>query len=153
MTTRERIDADYSQAAKARNASVVSTLRLLRTALKYAEIEKMKPLTEEEVIDVIGREAKKLKDAIDSYAAGQRQDLVQSTEEEMTTLKQYLPAQLDDEALKKIIADKIAALGAATIRDLGRVMGEVSKETKGRADGSKVSALVKAALAGPPGGT
>jgi len=123
-------------------------LRLIRAALKYVEIEKMKPLTEEETIEVISKEVKKIKDAADSYAAGAREDLVKKAEEEMAFMKRYLPEQLDDEALKKIISEKITALGAATVKDLGRVMGEVSKETKGRADGSRVSALVKAALSG-----
>jgi hypothetical protein len=151
MTTRERIDQDYARQAKARNAAAVSTLRLLRTALKYVEIEKMKPLEETDVIDVVAKEVKKLNDAIESYRAGKRDDLVRRAEEEMIILKAYLPEQLDDAALKKLIADKVAAVGATTIKDLGKVMSEVTKETKGRADGAKVSVMVKAVLSG--GGT
>jgi hypothetical protein len=151
MTTRERIDQDYAREAKARNAAAVSTLRLLRTALKYVEIEKMKPLEETDVIDVVSKEVKKLNDAIESYRTGKRDDLVEQAEAEMATLKAYLPEQLDDAVLNKLIADKIAAVGATTIKDLGKVMSEVTKETKGRADGAKVSAMVKALLSG--GGT
>jgi len=147
MTTKERIDSDYAHAAKAREAARVSILRLLRTALKYAEIEKMKPLAEEDVIEVTGREVKKLKDAVASYAAGKREDLVSKTEAEIRVLEAYLPAQLDDAALKEIVRTKIAALGAVTAKDFGRVMSEVMKEAKGRADGSKVGAAVKEALA------
>ena len=148
MTTRERIDSDYAREAKARNAAAVSTLRLLRAALKNAEIEKMKPLEEAEVVDIIGKEVKKLVDALDSYRAGNRQDLAAQAESEAAFMRGYLPEQLSEEALKKLVAAKIAALGAATVKDFGRVMSEVSKETKGRADGGRVSALVKAALAG-----
>jgi uncharacterized protein len=151
MTTRERIDQDYAREAKARNAAAVSTLRLLRAALKNAEIDKMKPLEEADVIDIISREVKKLADAIESYKAGNRGDLVGQAEAEMAFLKTYLPAQLDEAVLKELIAAKIAAVGATTIKDLGKVMSEVTKETKGRADGAKVSAMVKAALAS--GGT
>jgi len=148
MTTRERIDNDYAREAKARNAAAVSTLRLLRAALKNAEIEKMKPLEEADVIEIIGREVKKLVDALDSYRAGNRPDLAAQAESEAALMRAYLPAQLGEADLKKIIADKIAALGAATVKDFGKVMSEVSKETKGRAEGGKVSALVKAALTG-----
>lgn len=146
MTTRERIDQDYAREAKARNAAAVSTLRLLRAALKNAEIDKMKPLEEADVIDVISREVKKLADAIESYKSGNRGDLVAQAEGETAFLRAYLPAQLDEAALKDLIAAKIAAVGATTIKDLGKVMSEVTKETKGRADGAKVSAMVKAAL-------
>ncbi len=148
MTTRERIDSDYAREAKARNAAAVSTLRLLRAALKNAEIEKMKPLEEADVVEVIGREVKKLVDALDSYRAGNRADLAAQAETEAAFMRGYLPEQLTEEALKKIVAEKIAALGATTVKDFGRVMSEVSKATKGRADGGKVSALVKAGLAG-----
>ena len=153
MTTRERIDNDCAREAKARNAAAVSTLRLLRAALKNAEIDKMKPLEESDVVDIVSREVKKLNDAIESYRAGGRQDLADQAATEVTLLRSYLPEQLDDDALRKLIAAKIAATGAATVKDFGRVMGEVSKETKGRADGAKVSGLVKAALAaGQPAG-
>jgi len=148
MTTRERIDSDYAREAKARNAAAVSTLRLLRAALKNAEIEKRRPLEEAEVVDIIGKEVKKLVDALESYRAGNRSDLAAQAESEAAFLRTYLPEQLTEEALKKLVAAKIAALGATTVKDLGRVMAEVSKETKGRADGGRVSALVKAALAG-----
>ncbi len=148
MTTRERIDSDYAREAKARNAAAVSTLRLIRAALKNAEIEKMKPLEEADIIDVIGKEVKKLVDAIESYRSGNRPDLAVQAESEAAFLRHYLPEQLTEEALKQLIAAKIAALGATTVKDFGRVMSEVSKETKGRADGGKVSALVKTALAG-----
>jgi len=147
MTTRERIDADSSEAAKSRNADKLSTLRMLRAALKYAEIEKMKPLAEEDVIEVVGRELKKLRDAADSYVAGKRDDLVSKAKAEMIVLQAYLPEQLSDEALKDLVRQKVAAIGSVTVKDFGRVMSEVMKEAKGRADGTKVSAAVKEVIA------
>ncbi len=148
MTTREKLEVDYAREAKARNAFAVSVLRMLRAALKNAEIDKMKPLTEEDAVGVIGREAKKLKDSVADFAAGGRQDLVKQTEAELAFMQQYLPAAIGDDELRKLINDKIAAFGQPTMKDFGRIMGEVTKETKGRADGAKVSAMVKEALAG-----
>ncbi|HTM68703.1 MAG TPA: GatB/YqeY domain-containing protein [Candidatus Binatia bacterium] len=147
MTTRERIEQDFTKELKARNASAVSTLRMLRAALKNAEIEKMRPLEEAEVIDVIGKEAKKLKDGLDSYVAGGREDLAAQARQELELLKAYLPEQLDDEGLKAIVRQKMAAMGPLTDKDFGRLMKEVMEEAKGRAEGGKVSKAVKEALA------
>lgn len=149
MTVRERIDSDYLREVKAQNAPAVSTLRMLRAALQNAAIDKTDhKLTEEDAIDVIGREVKKLKDPIALFRAGGREDLAAKTEAEIAQMSAYLPEQLTDEDLEKIVRAKIAALGQATIKDFGRVMGDVAKETKGRADGSKVSSLVKTILSG-----
>lgn len=151
MTIRERIDGDYVAAVKSKDAAAVSTLRLLRAALKNAQIEKLKPLEEADVIDVASREIKKLKDGLESYVAGQREDLASQARAEIELVGRYLPAALGDDELGQLIKNKIAELGATSEKDFGRVMGAVSKETKGRADGAKVSALVKAALAGGGG--
>lgn len=149
MTTRERIDTDFTKELKARNASAVSTLRMLRAALKNAEIEKMRPLEEADVIDVIGREVKKLRDGLESFVAGGREDLASQARDELALLASYLPAQLDDDGLRELIRRKMEASGPLTAKDFGRLMNEVMKEAKGKADGGKVSALVKEALAGP----
>lgn len=149
MNTRERIDNDFAKEFKARNASAASTLRMLRAAIKNADIEKMKPLEEEEVVELVGREVKKLKDAMDSFKTGGRNDLVAQTEAELAILSIYLPAQLDDDALRAIVKDKVAAAGAVTAKDFGRIMAEVMKDTKGRAEGAKVGQMVKEAIAGP----
>lgn len=147
MTTRERIEQDLTRELKARNASAVSTLRMLRAALKYAEIEKMKPLDEADVLDVLGREVKKLRDGLDSFVAGGREDLAEPARQEIALLVTYLPAQLDDEGLKAIVQQKLQAMGPITDKDFGRLMAEVMKEAKGKAEGARVSKAVKDALA------
>jgi hypothetical protein len=143
MSTRELIDSDYAREAKARNAEAVSTLRMMRAALKNADIEKMKPLEEAEVVEVIAREVKKLKDSVESFRAGHREDLAAQVEKEIALMSRYLPAAMTEQELSDLIRTKAQAIGAATAKDFGRLMGEVAKETKGRADGSKVSAAVK----------
>lgn len=147
MTIRERIENDFTKEFKARNASAVSTLRMLRAALKNAEIEKMKPLDEQDVLDVIGREVKKLRDGLDSFVAGGREDLATAARTELALMQAYLPEQLDDAGLKAIVDQKLASMGPLTDKDFGRLMSEVMKEAKGRVEGNKVSKFVKDALA------
>jgi uncharacterized protein len=146
MTTRERIDGDYTHEAKARNAPVVSILRMLRAALKYAEIEKMKPLTEEETIEVVSRELKKLKDSLESFRAGKREDLANQAIAEIGVLERYLPQQMSDDELDAAAKAKLATMGEVTAKDFGRIMSEIMKDVKGRAEGGRVSAAVKRVL-------
>lgn len=146
MVTRERIEQDYIAAVKGRNASVVSILRMLRAALKNAEIDKMAALDESDVIDVIGKEVKKLKDALESFVQGNRPDLIAQTEGELAVLGGYLPEELGDDELRAIVRQKREMLGELTPADFGRLMKEVMAEVKGRAQGNKVSAMVKEEL-------
>ena len=147
MSTRERIEQDFTKELKARNASAVSTLRMLRATLKNAEIEKMKPLEEAEVIELLGREVKRLKDGLDAFEAGGRTDLADQAKQEIALLKGYLPEQLDDAALATIVQQKMEAMGPLTDKDFGKLMNAVMAEAKGRAEGGKVSKAVKDALA------
>lgn len=146
MTTRERIESDYIREFKAKNTPAVEGLRMLRAAIKSAEIDKMKPLEEAEVVDVVGKEMKKLKDALEQFAS--RPDMVEKTKAEMALIEGYLPAQLSDDELKAIVAKVVAASGEVTAKDFGLVMKKVMEEAKGKADGQKVSAAVKEALSG-----
>lgn len=148
MTLKERIDDDFKREFKAGNAAAVSTLRLLKAALKNAEIDKMKPLEESEVSGVIVKEVKKLRDGLDSFIAGKRDDLAESAKKEIALLEAYLPKQMGDGELKALIEKTVAALGQVTQKDFGKVMSTVMKESGGAADGSRVSALVKEVLAG-----
>ena len=143
MNTQEKINTDYIREVKAKNAAVVSILRMVRAAIQNAEIDKREPLDEEEVIDVIGKEAKKMRDAVETYRTANRQEMVNQAEAEIELLQSYLPRPLDEATLKELVKTKVAELGASTPKDMGRVMAEVMKEAKGKADGSKVSALVK----------
>lgn len=146
MTLRERIEGDFIRESKAKNASAVSTLRMLRAALKNAEIDAMKPLGEPEVTSVIQREVKKMRDALESYEQGKREDLAGQARAEVVLLEGYLPAQMPDEELQAIVAKTIAEAGAVTEKDFGKIMGTTMKAVQGRADAGKVSAAIKALL-------
>lgn len=147
MATRERIDKDYIAAVKEKDAATVSILRMLRAALKNAEIDKMSELEEADVIDVIGKEVKKLKDSLESFEQGGRDDLAAQTRNELETLAKYTPEEMGDDELRQVIARKHEELGELTQADFGRLMKEVMAEVKGRVQGNKVSALVKEELA------
>lgn len=154
MDTHERLEKDLTAAVKARNASVVSVLRMLRAELKNAEISKTAELKEDEVIAVIGKEVKKLKDSIDSFEKGGRQDLVDQTKAELDIMSGYMPEEMGDDELRAIVKAKREALGPSTTlgtgeltqADFGRLMKEVMAEVKGKAQGNRVSTLVKEEL-------
>ncbi|MBI4458122.1 GatB/YqeY domain-containing protein [Candidatus Uhrbacteria bacterium] len=148
MSLLERIDADFMREFKAKNAAAVSTLRLLKAALKNEAIEKMKPLEEAEAVAVVKRELKKLKDGLDSFVAGKRDDLAAQARQEVALLEQYLPPELGEAEIRAAVDKVVVEMGAVTQKDFGKVMGQVMKATGPSADGAKVSAAVKAALAG-----
>ena len=133
---------------KQKNASVVDTLRMLRAAIKNAEVDKGHVLSDEEVVATVGTAVKQLKDASVQYAEGKRDDLVTKAAAEVATLERYLPPQISDEELGKIIDAAVASAGASGPKDFGKVMGTVSRETKGRAEGSRVSEAVRKRLQG-----
>ena len=149
MPLRNDIEARYLQAMKAKDAPAVSTLRMLRTAIKNAEIDKrVEALDDDAALEVIGREAKKLKDALADYRAGNRPDLIAQAEAEIALLSQFLPAQMSENDVREVVKTKAAALGLSGEAAFGRLMGEAMKELKGKADGGLVGAIVKQVLQG-----
>ena len=148
MTVQERIESDYLREVKAQNREAVSSLRMLKAALKNASIEKIGTLTDDEAMEVIAREAKKMRDALLTYRQAGREDMAAAAEAEIALFSSYLPQPLDDAALREMVRNKAAELGASSPKDMGRVMAAVMQEAKGRADGSAVSAMVKEILAG-----
>ena len=146
MALKERIEKEYMVAMKGGKAQVVSTLRLLRAAVKNAEIDKMKKFEDADVEAVIRTEVKKLKETLVTATQANRPGLAAQAEEELALLAAYLPEQLDESAVRAVVAEKIKALGAVTDKDFGRVTGEVMKELKGKADGGMVSRIIKESL-------
>ncbi|MDD2646667.1 MAG: GatB/YqeY domain-containing protein [Patescibacteria group bacterium] len=149
MTLFEKILEDLKQAMIKKDEIKVSALRMLKASLQNLEIElkaKKKELTDELTIEIVSCETKRRKESIEAFDKGGRQDLAQKEKKELEILSVYLPEQLSEEKLRVIIQSKIKELSAAGPQDFGKVMGAVSKETKGKADGNKVSALVKEEL-------
>lgn len=146
MGLREKIDADTKEALKAGAKDKVSTLRMLNAALKNKQIDKRRPLTEEEVIETVRSLIKQRKDSIEQFAKGGRQDLVDKETAEVAVLETYLPQQLAREELEAMVRDAISQTGAQGARDMGKVMKALITMVGGRADGKLVSELVKNAL-------
>jgi len=130
----------------ARDALRVSTIRLARAAMQNAAIERGRDLTDEEVIEVLHREIRRRREAIEAYEKGGRDDLVRKETLELAILTEYVPAPLSPDELRAIVMDAIAQAKANDARDLGRVMALVMPKVKGRADGSAVNQMVRALL-------
>lgn len=149
MSLIQEIESRFIESMKAKDAPALSSFRMLRAAFKNAAIEKRKPeLTDEEALEVIGRELKKLKDSLADFKGAGRDDLAEKTEKEITLLAVFMPAPLSEDDVRAAVKEAVAATGASSASDFGRVMGEVMKKVKGRADGGLVTTLVKEELSG-----
>ncbi len=142
----EQIQADLKQAMLAKDEAQVSTLRLLLSEVKNASIAKGVDLSDPDIISIIQKEAKKRNESVASFKSGGREDLANKELTELNILQTYLPAQLTDEEITKIVEDTITELGTTSISDMGKVMGAVVPKIAGRADGGKVSGIVKQKL-------
>ncbi|RMG71146.1 MAG: GatB/YqeY domain-containing protein [Nitrospirae bacterium] len=146
MTIKEKIDSDLKEALKSGDSLSVSILRLLKSAIKNKEIEKSSPLSDEDVLSVLSSQAKQLREAISEYEKAGRHELAEKERKELSVLQRYLPEQLSEEELRKLIAEVIAETGASTPRDMGKVMKTLMPRVKGRADGKVVNQMVKEML-------
>ncbi len=146
MGLRETIDTDTKHALKSGAKEKVSTLRMLNAAIKNKQIDKRRPLTDEEVVETVRSLIKQRRDSIEQFAKGGRQDLVEKETAEITVLEVYLPQQLSRDELEAIVRDAIKQTGAQGAKDLGKVMKAVIPAVGGRADGKLISELVKNAL-------
>lgn len=143
---KSQIEADLKQAQLNKDELTTATLRLLLSELKYAEISKNSPLTDPEIIPVIQREVKKRRESIAAFTSAGRTELADKESSELAILEKYLPQQLSDQELTNLIETTITELGAASMADMGKVIASVMPKVAGTAEGSRVSALVKAKL-------
>jgi uncharacterized protein YqeY len=148
MTIAERLDADLKDALRARDAIRTSTIRLARAAVQNAEIERRRPLTDDEVMAILRHEVKRRREAIEGFERGGRDDLVQKEKLEMAILLGYLPAPLGEQEVRHIVAEVVSGLDAGAERDFGRVMGQVMRRIAGRAEGKTVERIVREVLGG-----
>ena len=142
----DKIQADLKQAQLSRDEVKVSTLRLLLSEIKNAEIAKGGDLGDPDIVSIVQKEVKKRKEAAIGFRFGGREEQAKKEEAESLILEGYLPAQLQLEELTKIVESSITELGANSIQDMGKVIGAVMAKVKGQADGGVVSVLVKEKL-------
>jgi len=147
--TKQDLQGQLKQSMLAKNTEKTSVLRMLISAITYYEIQKGGAgymATDEDVLSVIQKEAKQRKDSITEYEKANRQDLVAKEQSELALLQTYLPAQMSEEEIKALVEQAITQTGATTIQDIGRVMGMLVPQTKGKADGAIVSKIVRETL-------
>jgi len=148
MSVKSKIQTALTEAMKARDEVTKVPLRLVMTSIKEAEIEKQEDLSDPEVLRILQKEAKARLDTISDAEKAGRPDLIEQAEAELAVLKRFLPEELSDEDLEQIVKETITEAGASSMADMGGVMKAIMPKIQGRADGSKVSQLVRKHLQG-----
>ena len=144
-----RLQSDLTDAIRERDGVRSSTLRMVLTAVSNAEVagKEHRDLTDDEVMAVVVKEAKKRREAADAYVGAGRTELAEKEQAELACLEGYLPKQLSDEEVDAVVAEAVAATGASGMKDMGKVMGVVKPKIGDQAEGGRVAAAVKKALA------
>lgn len=148
MTLRDRIEAAMRDAMRARDDQRTQTLRMAIAAAQNRRIALQRDLTDEEVVDVLTKQVKQRRESVEMYRSGGREDRAALEEAEAAILTEFLPEQLGQPEVEALARAAIVETGASSPADLGRVMGRLSPQTKGRADGRMVSEVVRRLLAG-----
>lgn len=143
---KQEIDKDLVGAMKESDEKKVTVLRMLKSAIKNKEIETKKDLEDADIISVIQNQIKQRKDALKMYTEAGRKELADKEQAEIDVLQPYLPEQMSENDIKAIVEKVISDTGASSMQDMGKVMGAVMPQTKGKADPSKVSQIVKDTL-------
>ncbi|MBA4550627.1 GatB/YqeY domain-containing protein [Thermoactinomyces vulgaris] len=146
MSLTNQLDQEMKMALKNKDKQKLSTIRMLKSAIKKEEIDKKRPLNDDEIISVIMREVKQRKDSLAEYKAAGRDDLAEKEQAEIDILSAYLPEQMSEEELKALVQQVIDEVGAGSKADMGKVMSAIMPKVKGRAEGRLVNRMVQEAL-------
>jgi uncharacterized protein YqeY len=140
------LNQDMKASLKAGQKARLSVIRMAKSAILYAEKEKLHELDDEEIIEVLFKEVKKRKNDITEYERLGKTEIVENLKQEIDILSSYLPQQLTDKEVEELVRQTIFEVGANSIKDMGKVMGAIMPKVKGRADGSLISSMVKKLL-------
>ncbi|MBP3780364.1 MAG: GatB/YqeY domain-containing protein [Selenomonas sp.] len=146
MALKEQLTADMKEAMKNHEKERLAVIRMVRGAIRQQEIDGQKELSDDDVIAVISKEVKMRRDSMEEFQKGNRDDLVAKTQGEIDVLLPYLPAQLSEDEVRELVKAAVEQTGAATPKDMGKVMGVLMPKVKGRADGKMVNTIVKSFL-------
>ena len=150
MSLKDRISEDIKIAMKAKDKVRLETVRSIKKVLLEKEVslrpQGQESLTESQEIEVLAQQAKQRRESIEQYRQAGRDDLAEKEAQELAIIETYLPGQLSDEEIAAVVNEVIASVGATSAKDMGKVMGPVMQKLKGRAEGQKIQALVKAKL-------
>jgi uncharacterized protein len=148
MSLKERITDDMKAAMRSGEKERLGLIRMITSAIKQREVDERITLDDTQVLSVLEKMIKQRKESLVQFQAGNRQDLVEKEAAEITLLQGYLPSQLNDAEIDVLIDEAVAATGAASIKDMGKVMAVIKGKAQGRADMGKVGAKIKAKLGG-----
>ena len=151
MTLREKINEQFNTALKSKNKNLVSTYRLILTAIKERDIanrtsENKEAVKDVEIIKVLRKMKKQRQDSAELYKRGERQELLEVEEAEIKIIDSFLPKQLNEDETKKICKEAIESLGASSIKDMGKIMGQIKQKYSDSIDFSKVNTIIKGLL-------
>ena len=151
MSLREKINEQFNTAMRSKNKTLVSTLRLILTAIRERDIanrtaEKKETIKDLEIVKVLRKMKKQRQDSVDLYKKGKRQELLEAEEAEIKIIDTFLPKQLNEEETKKICKEVIESVGASSIKDMGKIMGSLKQKYSDSVDFSKVNTIVKGLL-------
>jgi uncharacterized protein len=148
MSLKEQLRSDMADAMRTGDKEKRDTLRLLLAAVKQVEIDEKKELTDDDVVEVLNKQAKQRRESIADYGAAGREDLVHEEEAQLAIIETYLPTQLSREQITELAGQVIADIGAESPKDMGQVMGRLMPQVKGIADGRLVNEVVRELLQG-----
>jgi uncharacterized protein YqeY len=148
VSLKERITDDMKAAMRAGEKERLGVIRMITSAIKQREVDERISLDDAQVLSVLEKMIKQRKESLAQFQAGNRQDLVDKESAEITLLQSYLPQQLSEAQIDALIAEAIAATGAASVKEMGKVMGIIKAKAQGRADMAAVGAKIKAKLGG-----
>lgn len=143
MSLKDRLMDDLKESMKNKDTVRKSVITLIRSAIKQIEVDTRTELDDDAILDIISKQVKQGRDAKSEFEKANRDDLVAEAEAEIAILHDYLPAQLTEEEIDTIVKDTIVAVGASTMKDMGKVMSHLNPMIKGKADGKIVSSIVK----------
>ncbi|NLY86398.1 MAG: GatB/YqeY domain-containing protein [Tissierellia bacterium] len=146
MSLKEKLMEDLKDSMKSKDKIRKDTITMVRAAIKQKEVDERRELSDDDILDIIAKQLKEKRMAIEEFKKGQRDDLVKLTEQEIDILLNYLPEQLTEEEVEKIVFETIKEVNAKSIKDIGIIMKAVMPKVKGRADGNIVNKIVRKIL-------
>lgn len=146
MSLKQRLTDELKNAMKNKDQLRKNVITMIRADIKQIEVDKRVELTDDDVIDIISKQAKQRRDSIEEFEKGGREDLVEQAKQEVNVLMEYLPEQLSEEEIETIIKEVVTETGATSMKDMGKIMAAAMPKLKGRADGKVVNQIVRKIL-------
>ncbi|HZH94180.1 MAG TPA: GatB/YqeY domain-containing protein [Tissierellaceae bacterium] len=146
MSLKDKLMEDLKVSMKNKDTIRKNTVTMVRAAVKQREVDERTELTDEDILEIVAKQLKEKKMAIEEFKKGSRQDLVDTTESEIKILLEYLPEQMNEEEVERIVKETIEEIGATSIKDIGLIMKATMPKVKGRADGNMVNTAVRKLL-------